>query len=299
MQSEEFEQNLREFVAGKIPCELAVYCFFRDRNCTEWLHKTASNLKAVLADLYDRHKILPAAVLHLLAHEWWFCYQTREATEEGRELEKILSDPRGRLIDRSVKTLDAAIREVETWKPVMWGILNIDWTKPALTMEYHDKIDSRILIKDLTRLRDNIVQLRKKIKKKGQRPKVQARRLARNLAALFRKFSGGPRYKEIAEIFSLTWPEEWKRPKSNNADTMENLVNDGPPQLPGPNFPLNYAVALQTRDPEYAEHWRQREKVKAALKGGQEQKKAMAERRRLFEQEMKRRAKIQKKAASL
>ena len=80
----------------------------------------------------------------------------------------------------------------------------------------------------------------------------------------------------IAELFAITWPQVWKRPASDNKDAIRQLIKRGPAELPGPNSKLDNAVALQTRDLDYAT-----KRAKAPVK------KAMARRRRFLGRELK------------
>jgi hypothetical protein len=35
---------------------------------------------------------------------------------------------------------------------MIWGLFNLDWTKPAVTMQFHETINSNLIIEELNRL---------------------------------------------------------------------------------------------------------------------------------------------------
>jgi hypothetical protein len=65
-----FEQNLGDYIGGKIPCRDLNWWLFEDKEFRSWLQATKGKLNEVLRGLYLRHAILPSAPLNILVHYW-------------------------------------------------------------------------------------------------------------------------------------------------------------------------------------------------------------------------------------
>ena len=253
-----------------------------------WLRATSQKLEDVLTELHDKHCILPGAVLYMIAEEWHYIHQFKNRSQDEIDrlapLEKTLSDNRGREIKKSLKILKAAILEIEKWKPMIWSLYNVDWSKLAVTARFYSDINSQMMIEELNHLEHNVRQLNRT--KPGRPQLTRLRKCARNLAAFFRQFiEGRPCHEYTATILAKSFPAvaQWC-----SHDNIRKLIDRGPPDLPGPNLIRDYAFALQRRDPEYTEHFRQLDdQFQTARKDPERQQKLIQKRQHLIEKELK------------
>jgi hypothetical protein len=145
------DNELNDFVAGQTPCWLVVSGFFRDEACVAWLRATSQKLEDVLTELHDKHRILPGAVMYIIAEEWHYIHQYNSRSQDEIDrlapLEKTLSDNRGREIKKSLKILKAAILEIEKWRPMIWCLYNADWSKVAVSGRFYSDINSQMASK--------------------------------------------------------------------------------------------------------------------------------------------------------